>query len=82
VIVLTVAIVNLAIGRRTFRPSSWGKVATACYIVTCLLFMICNYLRVDSPLLPLGVYTSLTLTVVSSLHYILQAARLPDASSE
>jgi hypothetical protein len=35
VIVLTVAIVNLAIGRRTFLPSMFGKVATATYIVTC-----------------------------------------------
>jgi cardiolipin synthase len=76
VIVLTVAIVNLAVGRRTFSPSAWGKAATACYIVTCLIFMIFNYLRIDSVLVPLSVYTSLALTVVSSLHYILHAARL------
>jgi cardiolipin synthase len=83
VIVLTVAIVNLAVGRRTFSPSAWGKAATACYIATCLIFMICNYLRVDSVLLPLSVYTSLVLTIVSSLHYILHAARLvnvPDSA--
>ena len=43
VIVLTVTIVNLAVGRRTFRPSIWGKVATATYIVTGLLFMVTNY---------------------------------------
>ena len=34
VIVATVAIVNLAIGPRTFRPSMLRKVATATYIVT------------------------------------------------
>ena len=34
VIVVTVAIVNLAIGPRTFRPSIYGKIATATYIVT------------------------------------------------
>src|SRR5580700_6142547 len=34
VIVLTVAIVNLAVGRRTFRPSIFGKLATATYILT------------------------------------------------
>ena len=43
-IVLTVAIVNLAIGRRTFRPSFLGKAATAIYIVTCLVFLVANYL--------------------------------------
>ena len=31
-IVLTVAVVNLAVGRRTFRPSIFGKIATATYI--------------------------------------------------
>src|SRR5207342_3805790 len=33
VIVGVVAIVNLAVGPRTFRPSIWGKLATATYIV-------------------------------------------------
>src|SRR4029077_6705673 len=32
-IVLTVAVVNLAIGPRTFRPSVFGKLATATYIM-------------------------------------------------
>ena len=39
-IVLTVAIVNLAVGRRTFRPSIFGKIATATYIVTAVAAMI------------------------------------------
>src|SRR5262245_19876275 len=38
-IVLTVAIVNLAVGRRTFRPSILGKAATAIYIVTAVVAM-------------------------------------------
>ena len=33
-LVLTVAVVNLAIGPRTFRPSIFGKIATATYILT------------------------------------------------
>src|SRR3954454_14208431 len=33
VIVATVAIVNLAIGRRTFRPSIYRKLATAVYMM-------------------------------------------------
>ena len=39
VIVLTVAVVNLAIGPRVFRPSLFGKVATATYIVTAVVAM-------------------------------------------
>ena len=47
VIVLTVAIVNLAIGPRTFRPSIFGKIATATYIVTAVVAMFFNYPRLS-----------------------------------
>ena len=47
VIVLTVVIVNLAIGRRTFRPSIFGKIATATYMVTAVVAMVFNYLRLS-----------------------------------
>ena len=76
VIVLTVTIVNLAVGRRTFRPSVWGKVATATYIVTGLLFMLANYMGADWLMLDVAIYASLAITVVSSLHYIGYAARM------
>jgi cardiolipin synthase len=76
VIVVTVAIVNPAVGRRTFRPSLLGKAATATYIVTCLLCMGLNYLQASSPLLDVAVKLSLALTVASSLHYIGHATRI------
>ena len=50
VIILTVIIVNLAIGQRTFRPSMFGKVATALYMVTAVMAMLFNYLGYHSPL--------------------------------
>ena len=78
VIVLTVAIVNLAIGPRTFRPSIFGKIATGTYIVTAVAAMLFNYLRFHSVVVDLGVYCSLTITIVSSLHYIWHAARIID----
>ena len=46
-IVLTVAVINLAVGRREFRPSIFGKMATATYIVTCVTIMYFNYLQDD-----------------------------------
>lgn len=76
VIVLTVAIVNLAIGRRTFVPSSLGKAATAVYIATGLLFMIFNYARTPSPVLDVFVYLSLAVTILSSVDYMVRAARI------
>ena len=43
VIVGVVAIVNLAVGPRTFRPSMLGKIATATFIVTNVVVMYFNY---------------------------------------
>jgi cardiolipin synthase len=77
-IVLTVAIVNLAIGPRTFRPSIFGKIATATYMVTAVVTMFFNYLRYHSVLVDAFIYASLFITVISSLHYIRHAARIID----
>jgi cardiolipin synthase len=75
-IVVTVAIVNLAIGRRTFQPSMFGKIATAVYIVTVSLAMLYNYRGYHSPVVDLAVYVSLAITLVSGIHYVWHVSRL------
>ncbi|MFB3855042.1 MAG: CDP-alcohol phosphatidyltransferase family protein [Vicinamibacterales bacterium] len=75
-IVLTVAIVNLAMGRRQFRPSAWGKAATAIYIMTAALVMFFNYLGRHSAVVDFAVYCALAVTLVSGFHYIFHAARI------
>lgn len=79
VIVATVAIVNLAIGRRTFKPSIYGKIATATYMITAVVAMFFNYLGYHSVIVDLLIYASLAITLISSLHYIRHAARIIDA---
>jgi cardiolipin synthase len=79
VIVLTVAIVNLAVGRRTFAPSIYGKAATATYIVTAVVAMFFNYRGYQSVVVDAFVYLSLGITLVSSLHYIWHASRIVNA---
>lgn len=76
VIVATVAIVNLAVGRRTFRPSIYGKVATATYMLTVVVAMFFNYLRQPSIVVDLFVWASTAITLISSLHYISHASRI------
>jgi cardiolipin synthase (CMP-forming) len=76
VIVLTVAIVNLAIGRRTFRPSIFGKVATVMYMLTAVVALVYNYLGRHSALFDILVWASLAITLVSAFHYIFHAARI------
>ena len=75
-IVLTVAVINLAVGRRTFRPSIFGKIATATYIMTGVLTLYFNYLERPSPLVGMFVYASLAITLLSAFHYLGQIVRL------
>jgi cardiolipin synthase len=75
-IVATVAIVNLAVGRRTFTPSVWGKLATATYVATGAVTLYFNYLGYASVVVDAFVYLSLAVTLVSGLHYITHASKL------
>jgi cardiolipin synthase len=69
-IVVTVAVVNLAVTRRTFRPSLIGKAATGVYILTGVVALVENYRGVHSTVVPLFVYLSLALTLMSGVHYV------------
>jgi cardiolipin synthase (CMP-forming) len=75
-IVGTVAVVNLAIGPRTFRPSIYGKIATALYIVTGVVALYYNYLERASALVPALIWASLLITFISAGHYAWQVARM------
>jgi cardiolipin synthase len=79
-IVLTVAVINFAIGRREFKPSIYGKIATATYIVTCVTIMYFNYLERPSPIVTLGIYASAAITLISGLHYVAYAAKIVNQS--
>ena len=75
-IVLTVAIVNLAIGPRTFRPSPLGKAATALFIVTCVVVMFFNYLGRTSLWVDASIWVSLVITLASGVDYVWRLARI------
>jgi len=74
-IVLTVAVVNLAIARRTFSPSPLGKVATAVYIFTGVVTLYANYRGQVMPLVDWCVYTALAITLVSAADYVYRMTR-------
>ena len=76
VIVVTVAIISLAMGPRTFQPTIFGKLATATYIVTAVVAMLFNYLGYHSILVDAAIWASLAITLVSGLHYIWVATRI------
>lgn len=75
-IVMTVAVINLAVGHRTFRPSLFGKVATATYIVTGVAALYFNYLNQPSPIVTALIWASLAITIVSAAHYLSQVLKI------
>ncbi|MCH2253875.1 MAG: CDP-alcohol phosphatidyltransferase family protein [Vicinamibacterales bacterium] len=76
IIVVTVAIVNLSIGRRTFKPTLLGKLATLVYLLTAAVTMYFNWLGRPSALVDVAIYATLGVTLVSGLHYIAHASRV------
>jgi cardiolipin synthase len=80
IIVVTVAVVNLAVERFTFYPSVFGKIATFVYILTGSATLFFNYMEQRSAIIDVLVYASLVVTVGSGFHYILHAARAVNQS--
>jgi cardiolipin synthase len=76
IIVTTVAIVTAVMGARKFRPSLYGKAATAVYVITCVILMWFNYLERTSIVVDVGIWTALGITLVSGFHYVAHAARI------
>lgn len=74
-IVLTVAVVNLAVARRTFRPSMLGKMATAVFVLTGVVTLYANFVGEKLTIVSWGVYASLALTLASGTQYVVQIAR-------
>jgi len=75
-IIGVVAIVNLAVGPRTFRPSLLGKATTAAFILTSVVVMYFNYREEMSLLVDVGIWLCLALTLISSADYFLRLKRL------
>jgi cardiolipin synthase len=75
-IVLTVAIVNLAVGPRTFKPSPLGKAATAIFIIACVVVMLFNYLGYHSQWVDAAIWMSAAITIVSALDYVWRIAKI------
>ena len=84
VIVGVVAIVNLSMGPRTFRPSLLGKAATATFVMANVVIMYFNWRMERSPLVDAAIWLALVLTVASAGDYFFRLRKLinvPPAST-
>ena len=74
IILASVAIVNLTVGRRVFYPSLLGKLSTASQLITVGLVLLLNALPLRVPGLEWLFRLTLVLTVGSALHYVYSAS--------
>jgi cardiolipin synthase len=81
IIVVTVAVVNMTVGRRVFPPSLLGKSATAAQIVTAGVVLLANAMGECPSYLSWVFWTTLVLIVTSALHYVYTASVRPPAAS-
>jgi cardiolipin synthase len=77
IIVVSVVVVNLTLGRRMFLPSFLGKACTATQLVTAGVVLLANALRQDWAWLLYLYWATLLLTASSALHYVYLASRHP-----
>ena len=75
-IVATVAVINLAVGHRTFKPSPLGKLATAIFLSTGVAVLVANYLDRTMPIVWAFIYTSLVVTLASAIDYVFRVAKV------
>jgi phosphatidylglycerophosphate synthase len=74
-IVLTVTIINLAVARRTFRPTQLGKLATVVFVLTGVVALYANYRGAPLPIVTWFCWASLAITIASSIEYAIRIAR-------
>jgi cardiolipin synthase len=69
-IVISVAIVNLALGPRVFAPSLLGKFSTASQILTAGIVLLFNCLNEAPRAIHYVFVATATLSIASALHYV------------
>jgi cardiolipin synthase len=76
-IVVSVVVVNLAVGPRVFAPSPLGKLSTGCNLATGTAVLAANA-TAECPSLLFWLYVvTLLLVIASTVHYVYQASEKP-----
>ena len=69
-LVISVMIINLAIEKRLFSPSVFGKATTFIQLVTVFVVMLLSYLKLEFSGVTMLFYATFVLTVISGLHFL------------
>lgn len=72
-IVISVLIIHLTVGRRSFFPTFLGKATTTVQLATILWIFWCNFRQMTGPLTDVLLGMMAVFTLASGLHYIYHA---------
>ncbi|TDI09588.1 MAG: CDP-alcohol phosphatidyltransferase family protein [Acidobacteria bacterium] len=81
-LVVSVVIINLTMGRHLFAPSIYGKATTFFQLLTVFMVLVVNALAIDMPLRGAVFYLTAALTVISGLHYMGRGMKLFEYNQE
>ncbi|MDA2933915.1 CDP-alcohol phosphatidyltransferase family protein [Acidobacteria bacterium AH-259-D05] len=81
-LVISIVIINLTMGRHLFPPSIYGKATTAVQLLTVLIVLVINYLKVAVPWVRFIFYLTFALTVISGMHYLARGMKLVEYDRE
>lgn len=81
-LVVSVVIINLTMGRHLFAPSIYGKATTALQLLTVFTVLVANAFDIGMPLWGSIFYLTAALTVISGLHYMGRGMRLFEYNQE
>lgn len=74
IILVSVTVINLTLGRRVFFPSTLGKLTTGSQIVTAGVVLLLNAMTDEFPQVRYLFQLTLALTVLSAFHYVYLAS--------
>jgi len=75
-LVVSVLIIYITVGRRIFLPTILGKWTTTFQLLLVISILVSNYLGAPIRGLDLVIYATLALTVSSGLHYMVRGMKL------
>ena len=81
IILVSVTVINLTLGRRVFFPSPLGKLTTASQLLTAGVVLLLNVLGEAFREVRLLFGLTLLLTIASALHYVYLASTRPPSES-
>lgn len=81
-LVISIVIINLTMGRHLFPPSIYGKATTTVQLLTVLMVLVVNYLEIAVPWIIYVFYLAFALTVISGMHYLVRGMKLVSCSQE